>query len=253
MVVQHSMPDQNKKILTSSGLKRKVWHFVSALNLRAVYALSDVYVVLSKSYIGRLANFIGISTENKIRAVGNPLTMSVPTGIVKENLIIYIGRFSPEKRVDRVIEVWREIEKALPSWSLEILGDGPERQEIEMSARGLPRVKFCGFQPPAQYYARAKILLLTSEFEGLPMSILEGASAGCVPVVYGSFSSAYDILSLKEGVVVDVPWAKEKFSEAVKLLARDDRCWLDMSLAAREMSSRYTIESVFDDYERIMV
>lgn len=59
----------------------------------------------------------------------------------------------------------------------------------------LNNVLFEGFQSPLEYYKRASLLILTSEYEGFPLVLAEAMSFGVIPVVYGSYSAVYDIIS----------------------------------------------------------
>ena len=53
----------------------------------------------------------------------------------------------------------------------------------------LKHVKLEGMQYPRQYYERASILLLTSDFEGFGLVIVEGMAFGVIPIAYGSYSA----------------------------------------------------------------
>lgn len=105
-----------------------------------------------------------------------------------------------------MIETWEFIEEHNPNWKLTIVGDGPERSNLEQISNniGLKRVSFVGFQNPNEYYKRAAVLMLTSEYEGFPLVIAECMSFGVVPIVYGSYSAVYDIIENgKNGAIVE--------------------------------------------------
>ena len=251
--VYHTMPNRNKRAMESVGLKRKLIEWLLRLNSRLVYRGCDAYVVLSQAYVKVFKDFVGMEDAPKLCAIPNPLVHTDLPQSNKENIILYVGRLTlTEKRVDRVISVWRQISAALPEWRLEILGDGPDRAKLEESAVGLPRVAFRGFQSPAEYYAKAKILLLTSDFEGFPMTLIEAMSAGCVPVVYGSFPTAFDIVENNCGVVVGQPWNEELFATAVSDLATDEDRLKRFSRKGMESVKRFDINNVMDQYLSIL-
>ena len=76
--------------------------------------------------------------------------------------------------------------------------------ENQITNYKLKRVSLEGFKRPDNYYKRASILLLTSEFEGFPLVLAESMSFGVIPVVYGSFSAIYDIIeNNKDGIICD--------------------------------------------------
>jgi len=104
--------------------------------------------------------------------------------------IVYAGRLvQPQKRVLDLPPIFnRLMERGLPC-ELTIAGTGEEEAALKEAlapwlASG--RVRFLGAIPNAdviQVFAQSDVLVLTSAFEGLPMSLLEAMAQGCIPVV----------------------------------------------------------------------
>ena len=251
--VYHTMPNRNKRAMESVGVKRKLIEWALRINSRLVYHSCDAYVVLSRAYVEVFKEFVGIKDAPKLFAIPNPLAQTEFPQVEKENVILYVGRLAlTEKRVDRVISVWEKLSTSLPNWRLEILGDGPDRGELERRAAKLPRIVFRGFQSPADYYAHAKILLLTSDFEGFPMTLIESMAAGCVPVVYDSFPTASYIVEKNCGVVVAQPWSEESFSSEVLKLATDAGRMDELSRKSQGSVKRFNIDKVIEQYLSVM-
>ncbi|MDN3632416.1 glycosyltransferase [Vibrio lentus] len=110
---------------------------------------------------------------------------------ITDDYIIHVGRFNREKRHDRLIEIFSKIKDT--KVKLLLIGDGKLKSAIEadVERRGLKdRVVFYGFKcNPYQYIRKSKGLLLTSDFEGLSMVLLEAISLG-VPVLSTDCSQA---------------------------------------------------------------
>ncbi|MBG9376856.1 glycosyltransferase [Panacibacter sp. DH6] len=98
-----------------------------------------------------------------------------------------VARFRPQKRVDRWAEVAAAVHKKNPAIKFLMVGDGPSdellRQRIkELNVEGV--IELPGMLTDTYAaYKRIDIFLLTSDFEGLPLALLEAMSCGCVPVI----------------------------------------------------------------------
>jgi len=108
-------------------------------------------------------------------------------GIPKDRFLAgTVGRLVPQKRQKDFIEAVAKLKKAGLNIGGILIGDGPQRPELEKKVRalGLEReIIFTGFcdDTPA-LYAAMDAFVLCSEREGFPMTVLEAMAAG-VPVV----------------------------------------------------------------------
>lgn len=275
IAIYHNDPGTNARIKdveielskTDNGFKRllliakkNLYGFITSRSMRYVYNHSDVYQVLSPSFVERFKNFTGIKNPKKLMVQTNPVTIETGDFVLKpankEKEIIYVGRIDyNQKRVYRVIDTWALLEKRYPDWRLTIVGDGVERENIEKQAKalGLKNVSFEGFKSPIEYYKRARILMLTSEYEGFPLVLAECMSFGVVPAVYGSYSAVYDIVNDGVNGIV-FPYQKEGFSAekaAIQLqkIMHNDAVYNDMAEKAIETSKRYSVDEIYKSWE----
>lgn len=275
IAIYHNDPGTNARIKdveielskTDNGFKRllliakkNLYRFITSISMRYVYNHSDVYQVLSPSFVERFKNFTGIKNPKKLMVQTNPVTIETGDFVLKpankEKEIIYVGRIDyNQKRVYRVIDTWALLEKKYPDWRLTIVGDGVERENIEKQAKalGLKNVSFEGFKSPIEYYKRARILMLTSEYEGFPLVLAECMSFGVVPAVYGSYSAVYDIVNDGVNGIV-FPYQKEGFSAenaAIQLqkIMHNDAVYNDMAEKAIETSKRYSVDEIYKSWE----
>lgn len=245
-------------------LKKAAFRMVTSRSMAYVYRHTDLYQVLSPSYIPLFSNFTGIKHPDHLMVQTNPVTLdssdfaySFPK---KQREIIYLGRIDyNQKRVYRVIDTWAKLEAKFLDWKLTIVGDGVERENVEKQVvdYGLQRVFFEGFQQPKSYYERASILLLTSEYEGFPLVLAECMSFGVIPVVYDSYSAVRDIIADgKDGVVI--PYEKNGYDadKAAGMLAQimqNDSLRDMMAHAAIEKSKAYSVERIYQEWMRTFV
>ena len=107
-------------------------------------------------------------------------------------LLLYIGRLSAEKQIERI----RPVLDALPDARLALVGDGPYRQQLETLFAG-SAAHFVGYlagDELARAYASADAFLFPSSTETLGLVLLEAMAAGC-PVVGANRGGIPDIVS----------------------------------------------------------
>ena len=116
--------------------------------------------------------------------------------------------FRKQKRLD----VWLEIAKALhekcPQTRFIIVGDGPLKDELHQKARSLAMdgyLHFAGLQVETRPYLQAmNIFMMSSEFEGLPIALLEAMSMGCMPACTDAGGIRELVKDNENGIVVPV-------------------------------------------------
>jgi len=98
---------------------------------------------------------------------------------------MYLGRLSPEKRVDTMLDAWQRLDQPVP---LKISGDGPLRPQVEAAAARTDNIEYLGFAPREEVthlLGEAGFLVFTSgTYEAQPLTILESFARG-TPVIAG--------------------------------------------------------------------
>lgn len=111
-----------------------------------------------------------------IKVIYNPMNFA-PSNLSepKDNLIIFVGRLIKPKGCDIFLDSLKLLQNELKCWKIAILGDGDERQNLQKKAQNINLdIEFCGMvQNIDYYYKKAKILALSSRFEGLGNAFIE--------------------------------------------------------------------------------
>jgi glycosyltransferase involved in cell wall biosynthesis len=96
------------------------------------------------------------------------------------DVVLYVGRLTRIKRPDRLLEVARRLRDARPSAVVVVAGDGELAAWARAEAAPLgDAVRFLGWRDDLEtLYAAADVVLLTSDNEGTPVSLIEAAHAG---------------------------------------------------------------------------
>ncbi len=114
--------------------------------------------------------------------------------------ILYVGRCSKEKRIDRIGKIAYTCNKLdLP---VKITLVGVDNNCMEKKYRD-----YCYFtgkiKNPLEYYKKAHILLITSLYEGFPMVIMEAMSYGVIPISTDVGGIGYHIKNGVNGFLID--------------------------------------------------
>jgi glycosyltransferase involved in cell wall biosynthesis len=147
-------------------------------------------------------------------------------------------------------EIFLELARRLPRWRFAMvggaaLGDREFYERIEAEARALPNVEFAGFVPHAEgekWFDRARVVINTSVFEGMPNTFLQAWARG-VPTV-----SFVDVGAAVNRTVADV----DEMTRELERLLGDPAAWRDASARSREYFARtHSPEEVMRRYARV--
>jgi glycosyltransferase involved in cell wall biosynthesis len=161
-----------------------------------------------------------------------------------------VGRLVPEKGVDRLVKVFRAVfSRWYDTVRLVIVGDGPQREEIEKLAADDARIFFAGAQENvAPYYCAFDTYVSPARYEPFGLAILEAMAAGCPLVVtrtQGPSAFLTDSRVLWGGEDNDTLLAA-RIVESVALGHR----WIDYDL--RRFSQERAAEQIEGFYKRVM-
>lgn len=111
-------------------------------------------------------------------------TLNLPADAV---IVGTVAVFRPQKRLDRWIRIADALLEKFDHVHFVIVGDGLLRDDLLRQAAPWvekKRLTFAGLSDrPEQWMACMDIYLMSSDFEGMPVALLESMSMGCVPVV----------------------------------------------------------------------
>jgi len=176
----------------------------------------------------------------------------------KDVLLTYVGRLGPEKNLMLLLRAFAGAQAAFPEAALLIVGDGPEREDLEertRHARLESRVRFVGqvdYPALPKYLAACDAFVTASVSEVHPLSVIEALASG-LPVVGTRSPGIQD--TVEDGVTGYLA-ANDIAAYTAKLsrLLADPAGRKRMSEQARRASEQYAIERttglLLEQYER---
>lgn len=186
---------------------------------------SDKFVLLSRFFINCIKNKISETDLQKVAAINNPTVYSQSNVITatKKKQVLWCGRVEYSmKRVDRIIDIWKEVAHKHPDWELIIMGSGNIEYFRNLTNKlQIPNITFIGSCDPTKYYEQGAILCMTSSTEGWGMVLIEAMHYGCATIAYNSYASLQDIITDGYNGYTVTPFKKQEYIKKLKALMTD--------------------------------
>ena len=206
---------------------------------RLLYRRADV---LTANTAGVMDSLVPLFQARQLALLPNPLPMPVVPAAVgsagERQGFVTVARLVPQKGIDVLIGALAQTAGPACGWMQTLVGDGPEREALELQVRQADlqkRGRFLGFRPdPQTFLLQASVFVLPSRFEGMPNALLEAMAAGLAVVVTDASPGPLEVVKHGvNGLVVpsDDPSA---LAAALDQLAADPGLRERLGVAARD-------------------
>jgi glycosyltransferase involved in cell wall biosynthesis len=179
---------------------------------RLLYPSADRVVCQTRAMADDLVARSGVC-DGQVLVLPNPVDAQAIRGVCSDSEgrwkgsgphLLAVGRLSPEKGFDLLLQAFSSLRIKFPAAELTILGKGPEalplrklRSELRLGAS----VSFPGYVPhPENYFPGATLFVLPSRHDGLPNTLLEAAAGGLPLVACPCSDGVVHLLRGKRGV-----------------------------------------------------
>jgi glycosyltransferase involved in cell wall biosynthesis len=179
--------------------------------------------------------------------------------------LIYVGNISKEKRIDILVDIIKNIENTSNiSLKVLIIGTGPQKNHIldyieQKELKSKSEIKFVGFcdkKEINQFLNESRILVLTSEVEGLPMVLIESISSG-TPVISHDIANISEIVSDNEnGYLInfqDVPSFANKILHLLNNKLEYKRIVNNCINDRIIFKAKYSVKSISSTWRKILI
>jgi GalNAc-alpha-(1->4)-GalNAc-alpha-(1->3)-diNAcBac-PP-undecaprenol alpha-1,4-N-acetyl-D-galactosaminyltransferase len=244
VITEHTFPALAKRPLTWRALRR------------LIYPMADFLVVLSeecKQHFSKwmkqncivIPNPVEISSENSSGA------RRLPAG----RKIYAMGRLTHSKRFDLLLHAFALVSSKQPDCHLVIIGDGPMRGPLYRLRHALgltDRVHFTGLlSNPTNILKDGELFVMSSEYEGFPLAILEAMACG-LPVVAFDCHGCNNIVQHGVNGILVPPLNVQLLSKAILNLLVNDSKRRMLGEAALEVKNKYSINKIMDFWDSLV-
>lgn len=216
-----------------------------------------VPVALSQEVRKSISDVYGLK-EDLVPTVFNGIDLS--KCIMKTNYkankiftILHIGRFMQVKNHEKLIRVFADFTKVHPCSKLQLLGEGELFAQMQDLAKKLGvagKVNFLGLQSNVYpYLHEADVFCLPSEYEGVPMTLIEAMGTG-LPIIAGNVGGIPDMLANGESALLIEPKINE-VEIALEALYSSEELRAKLGQAARKKSEDFSSASMAKGYMNI--
>ncbi len=150
--------------------------------------------------------------------------------------IVFAGRLIKRKGVEQLVNVFKNVSKKIPNTKLYIVGDGPEKSNLEKLVRNInleDKVEFTGSINDTQnYFVDADLCVFPSlEGEGLMTVVAEAMMSGSCVITSNRMGNEEMVKHGKTGILV-TPGSEEELEDAISECLSKPKLCSDMGRSA---------------------
>jgi len=169
--------------------------------------------------------------------------------------VCLVGRLEVQKNIADAVTAWKTVAARFPDWTLDVYGEGKQRKMLEkMIADGGLEGKVIlhgAVKNIHEMMCRSSVLVMSSLYEGFPMSLLEGAALGMPLVSYDCKCGPKEIIS--DGVNgFLVPQGEVSFlAGRLMELMGSPEMRLRMGEESGKISGKFRVEPIMQEWDRL--
>lgn len=191
--------------------------------------------------------------------ISNPIREIKSKYIIKENIVISVGRLISSKNFDRLINIFSSIDSN--DWKLMIVGGDSNKEnnfeklkQIIVNKNLEDKIELLGYRTDIdELLLKSKIFAFTSSSEGFPNVIGEAMSAGLPVVSYDCVAGPSDIIEEgKNGFLIPL-FDDEKFEKKLRYLMENEDKRLIMGINARESIQKFSVENIGEKFYQFIL
>jgi glycosyltransferase involved in cell wall biosynthesis len=170
--------------------------------------------------------------------------------------LLYVGRLIEEqKRISRIVELIQGLEARGAPVRFTIAGAGPEEAAVRRALSGSRMAQLRGAIPNHEVTALLRahdVFVLLSDYEGLPLSLLEAMGEGVVPVVSDLPSGIGQAVAPGTGIRVPIGDVRAATEEIISLAGDRERLFSLSHAAAAHARAKFSAARMVAQYQELI-
>ena len=230
--------------------------FLQKLKKQFLYKVIDIVEGLYTNVI--FLNQAEFDHYNKRNAVIIPNFFdqtALQSPIQKKNQVISLGRLSYQKGYDLLIDAWEIVSKTIPDWTLEIYGNGENKEALQKQIAAKKLGHVIQLNPATDHVndklSESKFYVMSSRFETFPMVLLEAMSNGLPVIAFDCPTGPQSMMSANDSILVERENVKALAKEIIFLIQNDD-LRTEMGRNASENVARFNPETVMAQWNQLV-
>ncbi len=234
----------------------------------------ETFYMPARHYHSFLTRAVGVSNEICKNYVQNCLMLQgqvawVPYGVEGREeppvtddhsviKILYAGRIAREqKRVFDLVQIANQLKDQQIKFELRIIGDGPDMEEFRTSLNEeilSGKVIMMGWLDKSEvqkFMQSSEIFLLTSEYEGFCIALVEAMANGCCPVVSNIESGNTELVHHEKNGYLVAVGNIEQYVGFLSTLSSNKELLQHFRLQSWEMGKKYSTQAMVENYDTL--
>lgn len=269
-----SLGNEDKFFLTSiRGPWKKIREFHWTTNIREIlygcystrnHIIAKILDFIESQFVLRKFDSIVLLSENEkqrywskrknVCVIPNPRTFHCDSiSELKSKKLISVGRLQYQKNYESLIRIISVVNKVFPDWSLEIYGDGPDREKLQNQINAFGLTKTIELKGNTKHIKEvllnASCFVLSSRWEGMPLVMIEAMTCGLPIIAYDCPSGPRDLIADGENGYL-IPYGDETaFASKVMELIENENLRVRLGAEAKAKSELYAIDRIMSIWQ----
>lgn len=216
----------------------------------------DAFVSVNKEHTAFFQTLYPKDFKSRFHTIMNPIVLEdyEDNTVEKENIILFVGRLTFQKRLDRLLRIWKELQYIFNDWRVIVVGDGNYASEYKRitTELKLQNIQYVGQQPSENYFKKSKIVCMMSSHEAFGMVLVEAQKYGCVPIAYNSFETAPEIIQDGYNGILIEPFKQKEYTKALSKLITDKDYLEELKSNGRSYIEKFNAKTIIKEWIKLL-